>query len=277
ARLQYPIEEQDYLSGFVLRPEDAETYWARIDAGLDEAAERGVARRYVWALPQVARDGYTRLPSLVENPMQAFDDVLYPFALGRTTAVAPEFATSVSVTTSGHERRNSLWSDARIHFDVGPGIRSETELSELIAFFRARRGAAKAFRISDPFDHSSNAMTGTPTMNDQLIGIGDGLTSDFQLVKRYGSGSDPQVRPITRPRGASLLISVAGAPSLDWTLGEKGALRFGTAPPKGAEIRAGFLFDVPVRFAEDRIDVSGVNFAAGEAPSVPLIELREEL
>ncbi|MGB7417877.1 MAG: TIGR02217 family protein, partial [Erythrobacter sp.] len=118
ARLQYPIEEQDYLSGFVLRPEDAETSWARIDAGLDEAAGRGVARRYVWALPQVARDGYTRLPSLVENPLQAFDDVLYPFALGRTTAVAPEFATSVSVTTSRHERRNSLWSDARIHFDV---------------------------------------------------------------------------------------------------------------------------------------------------------------
>ena len=47
------------------------------------------------------------------------------------------------------------------------------------------------------------------------------------------------------------------------------------APSEGAEIRAGFLFDVPVRFAEDRIDISGVNFAAGEAPSIPLIELRE--
>ena len=47
------------------------------------------------------------------------------------------------------------------------------------------------------------------------------------------------------------------------------------APAEGAVIRAGFLFDVPVRFAEDRLDVTGVNFAAGEAPSVPLIELRE--
>ncbi|MEL7218571.1 MAG: DUF2460 domain-containing protein, partial [Pseudomonadota bacterium] len=43
------------------------------------------------------------------------------------------------------------------------------------------------------------------------------------------------------------------------------------------EIRAGFLFDVPVRFAEDRIDISGVNFSAGEAPSVPLVELREAI
>jgi len=163
SRLQYPIEDQDYLSGFVLNPEDAEVYWARIDNGLDEAAKRSVTRRYVWALPQVNRDGYTRLPPAEEDPMEAFDDVLYPFELGRSTAVAPEFSTSISVTASGHERRNSLWSDARIHFDVGPGIRSEAELSELIAFFRARRGAAQGFRISDPFDFSSNGMRLCPT------------------------------------------------------------------------------------------------------------------
>ena len=40
-------------------------------------------------------------------------------------------------------------------------------------------------------------------------------------------------------------------------------------------MRAGYLFDVPVRFAEDRLEVSGANFAAGEAPSVPLVEIRE--
>ncbi len=277
ARLQYPIEDQDYLSGFVLLPEDAEEYWTRIDNGLDEATARGVTRRYVWALPQVNRDGYTRLPPLEEDPMEAFDDVLYPFELGRSTAVAPEFSTSISVTASGHERRNSLWSDARIHFDVGPGIRSEAELSQLIAFFRARRGPSQGFRISDPFDFSSNGMTGTPTMLDQLLGTGDGQTADFQLMKSYGPGEDPQQRPITRPRSETLLVSVDGTPALDWGLGPTGLLTFSQAPNAGAEIRAGFLFDVPVRFAEDRIDISAVNFSSGEAPSIPLIELREEL
>ncbi|MEP0189166.1 MAG: DUF2460 domain-containing protein [Erythrobacter sp.] len=273
--LGYPIADQDYLSGFVLDAEDAEEYWARIDAGLDEAAERAITRRYVWAQPQINRDGYTRLPPNSEDNMQAFDDVLYPFALGRSTAVAPEFSTSVTVTASGHERRNSLWSDARMHFDVGPGIRSEAELSELIAFFRARRGAARGFRISDPFDHSSNGMTGTPEMKDQLIGIGDGATADFQLTKTYGTGDEPQIRPITRPRAETLWVSVNDMETTDFTLSETGQLRFGQAPNTGAEVRAGFLFDVPVRFAEDRIDVSGVNFSAGEAPSIPLIELRE--
>jgi uncharacterized protein (TIGR02217 family) len=274
AKLGYPLADQDYLAGFVLDPANAESFWTRIDGGLDEAAARGIARRYVWAQPQVNRDGYTRLAPIPEQAMDPFDDVLYPFALGRSASVAPEFSTSIAVTASGHERRNSLWSDARLHFDVGPGIRSEAELSELIAFFRARRGPARGFRIMDPFDHSSNGMTGTPTMHDQLLGVGDGVQADFTLSKSYGP-SDPQVRPITRPRAATVVVSIGGVASTAWTLGDKGELRFLAAPPLGAEVRAGFLFDVPVRFAEDRLDVSSVNFAAGEAPSIPLIELRE--
>lgn len=274
-RLGYPLAEQDYLAGFVLDPANAETFWARIDAGLDEAAARGIARRYVWALPQVTRDGYTRLASPPEQAMDPFDDVLYPFALGASASVAPEFSTSIAVTTSGHERRNSLWSDARLHFDVGPGIRSEAELADLITFFRARRGPARGFRLMDPFDNSSNGMSGTPTQLDQLIAIGDGVRSDFQLTKSYGGGTEPQVRAITRPRAATLLVSVGGVASTAWTLGNLGMLRFTTSPAAGAEVRAGFRFDVPVRFAEDRLDVSAVNFAAGEAPSVPLIEIRE--
>lgn len=206
--------------------------------------------------------------------MEPFDNVPYPFALGRNASVSPEFSTSIAVTASGHERRNSLWSDARLHFDVGPGIRSESELCDLIAFFRARRGPARAFRIMDPFDHSSNGMTGTPTMLDQLIGTGDGARADFQLIKAYGT-TEPQLRPITRPRPETLVVSVDGAASTAWTLGDKGVVRFLAAPPVGAEVRAGFLFDVPVRFAEDRLDISAVNFAAGEAPSIPLIEVRE--
>ncbi|UIP07141.1 DUF2460 domain-containing protein [Erythrobacter sp. SDW2] len=275
SRLGYPRERQDYLSGFVLLAEDADARWPLIDAGLDEAAARGVTQRFVWAQPQIARDGYTRLAAHQETDVQAFDDVLYPLALGRDTGVSPEFSTTVAVTASGHERRNSLWSDARLHFDVGPGVRSEHELGTLIAFFRARRGAARGFRLGDPFDFSSNGMTGTPTMSDQAIGRGDGLTAEFALVKRYGAGDEAQLRPITRPRAGSILVAVNDEPASDWTLAEGGKVVFETAPPQGAWVTAGFLFDVPVRFAEDRLDISAATFAAGEAPSVPLIEIRE--
>ena len=273
-RLGYPLERQDYLAGFVLQAVDAESFWPRIDAAIEEAAARGVARRFVWALPQIARDGFTRLPPMGDDAMQAFDDVLYPLALGRDAGVSAEFSTSVAVTASGHERRGSQWNDARLHFDVGPGIRSEAELGTLIAFFRARRGAARGFRLRDPFDFSSNGMTGAPQPGDQLLGIGDGHTARFRLCKRY-DGPEPQVRFITRPRGETVTVAVDGIPSAAWALEEGGWIAFAEAPPPDAEVRAGFLFDVPVRFALDRLDVIGAAFAAGEAPSVPLVEIRE--
>jgi len=275
ARLKYPLERQDYFAGFVLQSDDAESYWRRIDAGLEEAARRGITERFVWALPEIARDGFTRMPPMKGDDMQAFDDVPYPLALGRDAGVSPEFSTSVMVTASGHERRSSLWSDARLRFDAGPGIRSEAELGVLIAFFRARRGAARGFRLTDPYDFSSNGMTGTPTMLDQIIGTGDGLTASFRLVKNYGSPGDPQIRPITRPRAGTVKVSVDGAQTSAWTLEPGGMVVLAAAPPPGAIVRAGFLFDVPVRFAEDRLDITGAAFAAGEAPSVPLIEIRE--
>jgi uncharacterized protein (TIGR02217 family) len=71
------------------------------------------------------------------------------------------------------------------------------------------------------------------------------------------------------------VISVAGAQADAWTLEDGGWIVLAAAPAAGAEVRAGFLFDVPVRFATDRLDINAATFAAGEAPSVPLVEVRE--
>jgi uncharacterized protein (TIGR02217 family) len=273
ARLGYPTEQQDYLAGFATLPGDLDQ-WRRIDAGAAEAASRGARERFVWALPQVCRDGFTAIAE-PEEDMQAFDDIAYPFALGLDAGVTAEFSTTVATTASGFEHRSSLWSDARLHFDVGPGIRSEAELGDLIAFFRARRGAARGFRLRDPTDFSSHGMTGTPTAIDQLIGLGDGVTTRFALVKHYGPADDAQQRRITRPVAGSVVVSLDGLTAGGWTVDGLGSIEFAAPPAAGVAVRAGFLFDVPVRFAEDRLAVSGAAFAAGEAPSVPLIELRE--
>ncbi|MEP7221681.1 MAG: DUF2460 domain-containing protein [Novosphingobium sp.] len=278
ARLGYPATSQDYLAGFVPAGEDLDL-WRAIDAGIDDALARGAHDVFVWALPQVCRDGFVRLPITQEDdPMQAFDDVPFPLALGRDATVTPEFSTSVSVTASGFERRNSLWSNARLRFDLGPGIRSDHELGELLAFFRARRGAARGFRLRDPSDFSSNAMIAAPAASDQVLGTGDGIKASFALLKRYGEGADAQLRRITRPVPGSVAVSVNGVVAASgWTLGQLGMITFAAPPPLGSTVRAGFLFDVPVRFAEDHLQINGANFAAGEAPSVPVIEIREDV
>ena len=58
ARLRYSPEDQHYFAGFVLAAEDR-AQWHRIAAALGAARERGTGEMFVWALPQVLRDGFT--------------------------------------------------------------------------------------------------------------------------------------------------------------------------------------------------------------------------
>jgi uncharacterized protein (TIGR02217 family) len=97
----------------------------------------------------------------------------------------------------------------------------------------------------------------------------------FPLVKRYGEGEEAEVRPITRPVAGSAVASIDGVAAGGWTL-QGDAIAFATPPAAGAIVRAGFLFDVPVRFAEDTLAIDAATFLAGEAGSVPLIEVRED-
>ena len=270
-RLGYPVEQQHYFAGFVLDAGDAAALWPRIAAAAEAARKRDAAEIFVWALPQVIRDGFVHF-EIGETEVDAFEDIGFPLALGREMAVEPAFQTAIVTTASGAEQRNAEWADARLSFDAGPGVRSEADLHALIAFFRARRGAAIGFRLQDPFDHSSNGMTGAPSSEDQLLGAGAGMRTAFPLLKHYGG----QERRITRPVEGSVLVSVDGeAVETGWTLGAKGVVEFDDAPAADAEIRAGYRFDVPVRFAEDRLSLNRATFLAGEVPSVPLIEIRE--
>ena len=276
SRLGYSPAQQHYLSGFVLQPED-EAEWRHIADSAERAVARDVAATFIWALPQVARDGFLffKLQGEGNDPMIAFDDVLFPFALGQNAQVSTAFSTRIAQSASGHERRNANWAEARQSYDVGEAVRSEQDLSDLTAFFRARRGAAKGFRFRDPFDFSSNAMTGVPNSVDQLLGQGDAVQTAFPLIKYYGDADEPQMRRITRPEVSSVRISVDAVEAFNWVLDPLGVIQFDDPPPVGTQIRAGFLFDVPVRFADDQLAINAVTFAAGEAPTVNLIELRE--
>ncbi|HMO76771.1 MAG TPA: DUF2460 domain-containing protein [Sphingopyxis sp.] len=271
ARLGYPVDEQHYFSGFVLNAEDR-ALWAPIADAADAARRDGVARSFIWALPQVARDGFVAFDG--EEEMQAFDAVDFPLAIGREALSVTEFSTQIVSSPSGHEQRASEWADARMRYDAGPGIRSEGDVRALADFFRARRGAARGFRFRDPFDHSSAGDGGLPAAGDQLLGMGDGSRRAFSLVKHYGAGEAVQERAIALPVAGSVRVSVDGVETAAFSVTDEGAVLLDDAPGEGAAVRAGYLFDVPVRFAEDRLEVSRATFLAGEMASVPLVEVR---
>ncbi|WOE75685.1 DUF2460 domain-containing protein [Alterisphingorhabdus coralli] len=277
-RLGYPLDEQHYFSGFVLNPEDKAQWHGIIDAA-EDARKRQIPTIFLWALPQVARDGLVVFDLAGDDAVQAFDDVAFPLPVSMEMLAEAEFSTQILTTGDGHERRNSRWSDARMHYDVGPSVASEADLAVLMRFFRARSGPARGFRFRDPFDHSSADNGQAVKPSDQWIATGNGEQSDFPLLRAYGDaqGGDPQLRRITRPVADTIRIAMDGAETSGWSLQPGGIIRFTTPPPANSQISAGYLFDVPVRFAEDRLAVSAITFAAGEAASVRLIELREDV
>ncbi|MET3726177.1 DUF2460 domain-containing protein [Sphingomonas trueperi] len=259
ARLGYPAARQHYLAGFVLRAEDR-LQWRAIADAAERGRARGVAATFVWALPQVARDGFTHFDQ--EAELTPFDDVSFPIALGREAEVVPELSTAIVTSAGGAERRNAAWAQARTRYDVGPGVRSEADIAALLAFYRARMGPARGFRLRDPFDYQAK---------DEPLGTGDGQTARFQLIKTYGD----TVRPITRPVAGTVALKLNNVATSAFTLGAGGVVTLDVAPAAGVKLTASFLFDVPVRFAEDQLRVSRATFLAGAAASVPLVEIRE--
>ena len=221
---------------------------------------------FLWASPQVLRDGLTYFQITGDETMPAFHDVRFPLELGYGASGGPQFSTQVVTTGSGFEQRNSSWADARLHYDAGVGVRSEADLATLVEFFRARRGQAHGFRFEDPHDHAAS---------DEPIGTGDGVRTRFALTRSYGSGADAQVRRITRPVEASVAVKLGGIAAGGWSLAALGEIDFAAAPPAGVAVTASFAFDLPMRFAEDRIDVGLTGWRAGDVPSVPLVEVRE--
>jgi uncharacterized protein (TIGR02217 family) len=266
ARLGYPVERQHYLSGFVLQPDlgpDQTAEWGLIEAAAEVARARGVAETFLWALPQVMRDGFVHFDrSEGDEAVDAFDDVLFPLELGREAEVAPGFSTAILTSAGGREARNAAWAEARTSYDVGPGLRSEADIGVLLAFFRARMGAARGFRLRDPFDFEAVG---------EVVGVGDGVARRFALVKSYGAAE----RRITRPVVGSVSLAVDGIATAAFSVEAGGWVVLDVAPALGVVVTAGFAFDVPVRFAEDRLSVARATFLAGVAASVPLVEVRE--
>ncbi len=206
----------------------------------------------------------------------AFDEVLLPLRVDFGSRGGPNFSTEIIVIDSGFERRNQNWAQARRVFDARTGVRTPADAAALLAFFHARAGRARGFRLRDWSDFSSAAdNVSTPSFSNQTIGTGNGSTTTFQLVKNYASGSVTHKRTIAKPVAGSVLIGVGGAAlETGWGVNTTtGIVTFANAPASGQTITAGFLFDVPVRFDTDCLSLTAENYVSYQS-DVPLVEIR---
>jgi uncharacterized protein (TIGR02217 family) len=211
--------------------------------------------------------------------MTAFHDILFPLDIALKSAGGPERRTEIVSFGSGREERNARWAHSRRRYDAGYGVKTLAALQSVVAFFEERRGRLHGFRWRDRLDQTSSPAGGPISPLDQGIGIGDGATASFQLVKTYGSAFAPYQRPIAKPVAGSVRVAVGGselASSAFTCDATTGIVTFasGHSPAAGAAITAGFQFDVPVRFDTDYLEVDLSAFAAGAIPKIPLVEIR---
>lgn len=193
--------------------------------------------------------------------MSDFTEIQFPTDISYGATGGPMFLTDVVATVSGREQRNSKWSQARAKYNVASGIKTESQWQALISFFRARQGKAIGFRFKDWSDYSAT--------NQPLSPLGG---NDYQMVKRYVSGSAVYEREISKPVvGTVKLYEDSILQASGWSIDtETGII---TTALSGT-LTVDFEFDVPVRFDTDEMAISVDSFDAGNWSSIPLIEVR---
>lgn len=197
----------------------------------------------------------------------AFHEVQFPPDIAYGSSGGPVYSTDVVMTAGGYEQRNSNWQAARARYNVAHGVKTQAQLDELIAFFRARKGRAYGFRFKDWSDYEAAA---------QSLGTGNGVISQFQLIKHYVSGGVSETRLITKPVAGSVVIFVNGAAQASgWSVNSAtGLVTFSSPPANGAVIRADFAFDVPVRFDTDQLSARIDDYGVHSWGDIPLVEVR---
>ena len=207
-----------------------------------------------------------------------FHEIRFPASLSFGSVGGPERRTDVVTLANGFEERNTPWAHSRRRYDAGLGMRSLDDIETLIAFFEARRGQMYGFRWKDWSDYKSCAASAAPAFTDQVVALSDGVSRQFQLAKTYRSGAFTYARPIAKPVAGTVRLGIEQdelQEGIDYTLDTAtGQVILAHPPAPGQQILAGFEFDVPVRFDTDRIQTSVASFQAGDAPNVPVVEVR---
>lgn len=188
------------------------------------------------------------------------------------------FNTTVLELSSGYEKRNQNWAKARARYNVAYGIKKPHQMDQLLNFFYARNGRAHSFPFFDHKDH---------VIDNQGLGIGDGVRTQFQLFKRYESGGHHYDRVITKIKPGTLGdIRVNGVP---YILGDpgpmgfdigllSGIITFNEAPPLDADISIDRVeFYVHCRFDTDFADIQLITYEAEAWFDIFIIEIKEDI
>lgn len=214
--------------------------------------------------------------------VQSFLEINLPEPIERGQQGGPRFSTTVFEAASGREQRNVNWSRVRGRWTVGSGLRDLALLNLFRDFFYVMQGRATGFRFKDWADFR---------IIEGPIGTGDGVTTVFNVVKRYSASGNHYDRRIAKIVAGTYHVFVDGGELTEGSGAGKfqidantGIVTLGTAPDADAAVTITTDFAVPVRFDTDDADLltdwiadlgAGLEpTGVGEWSGLPIVELR---
>lgn len=215
--------------------------------------------------------------------MSRFVDQYLPDCVaGYPVYSSPRFSTDIVVVDSGREQVNRRWIDPLHRYTLPEVVRTMEVFNAVRAHWFVMGGPARIFPFRDPFDFASvdlSSPTEVPIIStaDQVLGIGDDLRVDFQIIKEYVAGVNTYVREIYLPVVSSVIVAIDGVQQMSgWSVDrEGGMITFETPPITDAIVSCGYLFDVSVRFeSDDSFDAICQTFGLGGYSDLTLLETR---
>lgn len=193
-------------------------------------------------------------------------NAVFPVLPGLTWDVMkiPTWSTRVQQSVSGKEIRLATFSYPIWHFKlIYELLRDDAtnELTTLMGFYNQRQGAFDSFLYRDPSDNGITA---------QLIGIGNGTTTAFQIVRAYGGF----VEPIYNLNGSPSIYLNGVLQSSGYNVNSTGLVTFSAAPAAAVAITATFNFYYRVRFKNDLLEFNQFMLNLWELQQCELVSVK---
>ncbi len=151
---------------------------------------------------------------------------------------APRFNTELQRSDAGRRWAVARALYANYKLTISYDYLSAADLVTMSSFFKARKGAFDTFLFDDRDDY----LVSTP----QVLGVGNGTSRAFQLVRNSGG----VVEPVGPLNGTPVIRVNAGATGA-YTADDYGLITFTTAPPAGQVVDWTGSYYWRVAFAKD--------------------------
>jgi uncharacterized protein (TIGR02217 family) len=163
---------------------------------------------------------------------------------GRRRAV--RWSTTIKRAASGREYRVANWLyplyEYQLDYELLRQQPNAAEVEQLLGFINLRRGSWDSWLYRDPHDS---------TAADQLIGVGNGTSVTWQLLRSFGGHTQPVLGIVEAPQ-----IKVNGTVVNNVTVGPTGLATFATAPAAGQVLTWSGTYYWRCRFLKDGAEFS---------------------